>query len=278
LKNRDTLVSVIITTRNNEATLEACLKSIGEQTYDQIDLIVVDNNSTDKTKQIASRYTKSIYNKGPERSAQRNYGVSKSKGYYVLILDSDMELPPLVVSECVSSIRISCQAVIIPEMSFGEGFWAKCKALERSFYNGVDWIEAPRFFTKKIYQVADGYDEKIVGGEDWDLSNRVRKYTEVIHTSTPILHNEGRLTLKSIANKRLYYAKGFNDYYKKSKVASISPAKQVCSVYALFFSKPKKLLKQPAVGLGMLTMKTLEFGVLATNRYACVRNGKTYYG
>jgi len=42
-----------------------------------IEIIVVDNNSTDRTKEIAARYTEKVYNFGPERSAQRNFGVGQ---------------------------------------------------------------------------------------------------------------------------------------------------------------------------------------------------------
>jgi len=75
------LVSVIITTRNEEKNIENCLQSIWMQTYphDKIEIIVVDNNSTDRTKEIVARYTEKVYNFGPERSAQRNFGVGQAR-------------------------------------------------------------------------------------------------------------------------------------------------------------------------------------------------------
>ncbi|QQR52503.1 glycosyltransferase [bacterium] len=74
----NSFVSVIIPTRNSAATLDACLKSVAGQTYTPIEIIVVDRDSTDTTKAIAKRFTKHVYNHGPERSAQVNYGVTKS--------------------------------------------------------------------------------------------------------------------------------------------------------------------------------------------------------
>ena len=79
------LLSVIVPTKNSERFLERCLKSIKSQTYKNLEIIVVDNNSNDKTKEIAEKYTKLVFNKGPERSAQRNFGVLKSKGEFVLL-------------------------------------------------------------------------------------------------------------------------------------------------------------------------------------------------
>lgn len=256
------LVSVIVTTRNNATTIEACLKSIVEQTYSEIELIVVDNSSTDTTKAIATKFTKHVYDKGPERSAQRNFAVQKATGEYVLIIDSDMELVPDVVSACVTAMTPDNQAVIIPEMSFGIGFWAKCKALERSFYDGEDSIEAPRFFTKSLYMKVGGYDEKMVGGEDWDLAHRVRTVTKVARVTPRIRHNEGHPTLKSIVGKRGYYTQGFNEQYAKKNASTAGKVGEVLNVYRIYLLKPGKLFRNPIVGIGMLFMRTAEFGAI----------------
>src|SRR5690349_4718430 len=116
------LVSAIVTTYNNQTTLDACLHSICSQDYPLIELIVVDNSSTDDTKSIARRYTSQVFNQGPERSAQRNFAVQKAKGDFVFIIDSDMELTPHVISACVAKMQDQPElgGVIVPEESFGE--------------------------------------------------------------------------------------------------------------------------------------------------------------
>src|SRR3989338_4019461 len=98
----DTLVSVIVTTKNSAKTLETCLQSIKKQTYQKVETIVVDNHSTDITVLIAKQYTKNVYTVGHERSSQRNFGVKKSSGEYLLFLDSDMKLSSRVVEDCVT--------------------------------------------------------------------------------------------------------------------------------------------------------------------------------
>lgn len=62
MKNNIPLVSVIIPTYNSARTLETTLKSIKKQTYQNIEIIVVDNNSKDTTKKIAEKYADSVYN------------------------------------------------------------------------------------------------------------------------------------------------------------------------------------------------------------------------
>ena len=149
----NSLVSVIVPTYNSNKYLDECLNSIKNQTYKNTELIVIDNNSTDNTKEIARRYTDKVYNQGPERSAQRNFGVNQSNGEYVVIIDSDMVLADKVIESCVEKIQVgeNIKGIIIPEESFGEGFWAQCKKLEKSFYVGVKWMEAARFFEKKAF-------------------------------------------------------------------------------------------------------------------------------
>jgi len=57
------LVSIIITTKNEEKNIENCLKSIKLQTYSNIEIIVVDNNSSDQTKEISQKYTDKVLDK-----------------------------------------------------------------------------------------------------------------------------------------------------------------------------------------------------------------------
>lgn len=263
------LVSIIVTTRNNEPTIEACLQSIANQTYQHTELIVVDNRSSDATKTIARRFTSLVFDKGPERSAQRNFAIRKASGKYVLIIDSDMELGNKVVEACVAQVQTNPElgALIIPETSFGQGFWAACKQLERSFYVGVDGIEAARFFDKQLLLDAGGYNEAMTGGEDWELTDRIAARTTIGRISEYIRHNEGHVKLKTALRKRFYYNKGFMHYYNNSAAAK-NPLASVLRYYGLYFSRPHKLFRNPIHGLGMLFLKTCEFGTGALSMLA----------
>jgi glycosyltransferase involved in cell wall biosynthesis len=255
------IVSVIVPTKNSSSTLEDCLSSINEQTHAPTELIVVDNFSTDETPAIAKRFTKHFYSQGPERSAQRNFGVNKASGAYVAIIDSDMNLSDSVIAECVKLLENNKDAVgvVIPEESFGEGFWAQCKKLERSFYLGVPYIEAARFFKKDVYEKVGGYDIEMTSGEDWDLSQRIEQHGKLLRCSSFIYHNEGRISLLRTVQKKYYYAKHFSAYQHKGTSPKIAQQTNVLARYRLFFSNPRKLFANPAVGVGMLFMKTCEF-------------------
>lgn len=258
----DPLVSVIVPTKNSAVTLEACLKSIKEQTYYPIELIVVDNHSSDTTREIARQFTDKVFVKGTERSAQRNYGAASASGRYLLMVDSDMELDRKTVTACTYKVLgdPAVKGVIIPEESFGVGFWSQCKQLERSFYIGVPWIEAARFFDKVAYETVDGYDETLVSGEDWDLSKRIEEIGNIARIGEVIRHNEGHVSLWKTLKKKYYYAHHAKAYLVRNPQKSIlfsqvGPMQR----YKLFFSAPSKLFARPFLGVAMLVMKTAEF-------------------
>jgi glycosyltransferase involved in cell wall biosynthesis len=255
------LVSVIVTTRNEEKNIATCLKSITAQTYKNIEIIVVDNNSTDGTKQISISFTKLVFDKGPERSAQRNFGASKSHGEYLLFLDADMKLSKNVIEDCVSKIKTSkVGGIIIPEESYGIGFWARCKALERSYYVGVNGIEAARFYSKLVFNKNNGFDRKMISGEDWDLSSRVQRDQKVDRVESFIYHNEGELSLISTIQKKYYYATKISVYLNKKRdtIESENPI-NIFIRYKLFFTDYKKIFRDPILFSGMIFMKTCEF-------------------
>lgn len=259
--NDKPLVSIVIPTYNSEKTIAKCLESIKNQTYKEIELIVVDNFSKDKTAEIARKYTDGVFLKGPERSSQRNFGARKSKGAYFFFIDADMELNPKVVEECVKEIKKDgkIRGIIIPEVSVGEGFWAKCKALERSCYIGDEIMEAARFFEKEIFIEMNGYDERIAGGgEEYDLPQRIKDAGYgIARILYQIIHHEGRLGLFGTMKKKFYYAQTVNFYRKKHPDLF---AKQATIFRPAFFRKKERLFKYPILTLAMFFMKTCEFG------------------
>ena len=258
------LVSVLVHTRNSQRTIEAHLESIRNQSYKNVAIIFVDNNSVDDTTKIARKFTKNIYNFGPERSAQRNFAAKKASGTYFLVPDSDMILGKNVIAECVSLMlnNPNIKEIVIPEKSIGIGFWTKCKILERSFYLGVDWIEASRFFDRKTFEDMNGYDEENTGTEDFDLPQRIiKKYGKesMGRIRDFIVHDEGKISLVKQLRKKFYYSQKL-DKYKKNNLDYYELQINIIKRYLLFFSDPKKLFKDPLVGSGLFVMKTLEFG------------------
>lgn len=252
---KNALVSVIVPTRNSSKTLEICLESVKKQTYPNIEIIIVDNNSSDNSRQIAAKYG-FVYVKGPERSAQRNFGMEKSNGEYIVFLDSDIELTSRVIEECMSEVRRGSDAVIFREIAVGEGFWARCRELESRCVIGDDLIEAPRFCKASVLKELKGYDENITGWEDWDLALRLRQNGFKITRVNPLtLHHESKVSLTGRTRKKYYYGKTVKTYLKKhNKVTT----KQIPLFRSAYFRNWRVLARDPTHACGFFFMKMLE--------------------
>jgi len=172
----DPVVSIVIPTSNSEKTLPLCLQSIKDQTYLNVEVVVVDNCSMDDTAQIAKKFGTKVLLLASERSYARNLGAKEARGDFIFFVDSDMELTPTVIEECVATcINEDTDAVIIPEVSVGEGFLAECRKMEKETSVGDKFSEAPRFFRKEVFNSVGGYDENLVSGEDFDFGTRTGK-------------------------------------------------------------------------------------------------------
>jgi len=259
------LISLIITTKNEEKNIANCLESIKKQSYprEEMEIIVVDNNSTDKTKEIAFRYTEKVFDKGPERSAQRNFGVEKSNGGYFLYLDADMILDKDVVKDCVRKIQKNPDivALYISEIVMGEKYFSKVRRFERSFYDATV-IDCVRFVKKDIFQKVGGFDENLTGPEDWDLDKKIRKAGKVSLVKTPVYHNEAEFDLKKYLSKKGYYAEKFNAYIAKWGKNDPDVQKQFGVCYRFFGvflekGKWKKIIFHPLLALGMYFLRFL---------------------
>lgn len=256
------LVSIIVTTKNEEDVIKRLLDSVYEQSYRNIEIILVDNNSTDKTKQIAKEMKVKVLDKGSERSTQRNYGVKYSKGKYLMILDADMVLEKDVVEECVRFAQkdSSIGEVVIPEESKGDRFWERVKTYERSFYSlkGDDIIEASRFFTREAFDKVGGFDEAITGPEDWDFPEAVKKAGfKVGRIKSKIYHFERIQSLWILAKKKYYYALKSHIYLRKNSISVFNP-KTIYFLRPVFYRNWRVLFKHPLLTLGMLIMLTIE--------------------
>ena len=259
--NKKLLVSIIITTKNEERILKKLLKSVVGQTYPKQEIFVVDNYSTDDTPKIAKKFKINFLQYGPERSAQRNYGAKKSKGKYLLFLDSDMELTPNVVKNCVFlAEKEKFKGVVIPEESIANNFWGEVKAFERSFYNekGDPITDAARFFDREVFFKIGGYDESITGPEDWDLPDRVRgRGYKIGRSQEKIYHHEQKISPLLLFKKKFYYGKNAHKYLSKHAIPVFSP-KTIYFLRPLFYKNWVRLIKHPFLSLAMIYMLSIE--------------------
>ncbi len=263
-------LSVVIPTRNEAANIAACVRSFERFVKSgNVEVIVVDNASSDDTKSIAESLGAAVYDKGPERSAQRNFGWQKAHGEWVLILDADMIIPPDTVEE-ILSIE-SGDAYWVPEVRTGDGMRVKARNFERSFYDGT-CIDALRLFRRSVLEKTGGYDENLIAGpEDWELDIRVlatgAKCAVLKHN---LIHNEKHLTFKRMLEKKAYYTKSFAAYQAKWKGhpavrRQFSPFYRFVGVF-VENGKWRKVLRHPILFVVMMFERVAVGFVYLVNR------------
>lgn len=258
------LVSIITPTRNSAQFLENCLKSIKNQMYKHIEIIIIDGKSSDNTIPIAKKYNCKIYTFVPkvkkgafDASFKRNFGAKKAKGSYIYWLDADMELPKNLIEEAVSLCEKSTDAVILPEDSFGIGIWARAKNLERRCYWGDNTVECPRFFKREVWDSIGGLDESLgAGGDDLDIHQKVlEKGYHVGRTKSIVMHNEGNLKLSKLIKKHFMYGRDTIKYFYKRPKAGIVSYFPIRPAYVRNY---KLLLSRPLDTCVFIFMRTVE--------------------
>jgi len=267
LSKKIPLVSVIITTKNEERNIANCLESIKNQTYckEYIEIIVVDNHSTDKTVEIAKKYTDKVYTFGPERSAQRNYGMlKKAKGEYVMFVDADMVLTKGLVGEAAAKFSDSPKilGLYIPLRWKGNNWIIKAKGFEREFYDAT-CLDAVRIIQRETFNKIKGFDERLYAGEDWDLDKRVRQLGPVGSIQSQMWHYEDEnISLKNYIRKMQYYSKNMSIYVQKWGMTDPDVKQQLGFSYRflwVFLEQGKwgKLISHPLLALQMYFLKIL---------------------
>ncbi|KYH44353.1 glycosyltransferase [Branchiibius sp. NY16-3462-2] len=250
-------VSVVVPTRNNERTIAACLASVRAQDYPDVELIVVDNHSTDATPRIAQEYADRFEVAGPERSAQRNTGIGLATGPWIIWLDSDMILPPDAVSSAVATAEETGAAgVALPERTVGQGFWTACRALERECYLDQPGLHNPRLLRRDYLLNDGGFDLAMSGPEDADLRLRMRERGDRIALAPVIIdHDEGRLTLRDIWTKRFYYGLSIPALENEHDGAVTGQGRALLAAYV---DNRGRLLRRPVHAVGMVAMRGME--------------------
>ena len=140
-------ISVIIPVYNEEKVIGSCLESLAKQTYKDLEIIVIDDGSTDKSVAIIENSKLKIANllllkqKHVGPGAARNLGASKAKGDILVFVDADMEFEPDFVGKLIAPIVAGKSIGTFSKDEYllnKNNVWARCWNLER--FGQVDWM------------------------------------------------------------------------------------------------------------------------------------------
>lgn len=255
-KNNRTLVSVIIPAWNAEAWIVETLSSVIKQTWKPLEIIVIDDGSTDSTGTLIQGNFPSVRyirqeNKG--QAAARNRGVAESKGRFLAFLDSDDLWMPEKIEAQIELIqeRADISLVFCDYESFGNGSGQPgfergpvLKTLHLKALRENGWlIETTDLFspmlmdmycqipstwltTRVFFDNIGGFDEELrSGGEDWLLALKLAR--------------NGRLAFDS---RRLVMRREHNDSHSKCHNESIGMAEATSKLISSTHGLPDNLV------------------------------------
>ena len=218
-------VSIIIVNYNGKELLQKCLDSLLKVNYDNFEIILVDNNSTDGTVEFITKNYPSLIiikldsNKG--FAEPNNVAAKISKGKYLLFLNNDTVVTPNFISEMVKVMETDkkiavCQSLLLkPDGSVdSSGDFIDHLGVVYNSKTKIDEIRevssargASMLVRSDIFEKLDGFDQKFfVTFEDVDLCWRswILGY-RVLIIPTSIVYHEGGITIKKIKSEIAFH-------------------------------------------------------------------------
>ena len=169
---RQDLISVVVPIYNVELYIERCINSLLAQTYKKLEIILVDDGSTDSSPKFCDRYcemydnVKVVHKENGGLSSARNAGIEQMSGKYVLFIDSDDFIDQDMISRLYSVAQeqnadiVTCQFIKYyedrPEEYYSEkkemSIWTGEEALAQMFYpGGIGWSACNKLYRSELF-------------------------------------------------------------------------------------------------------------------------------
>ena len=217
----DKLISVVVPIYNVENKLERCLDSLKNQTYKNIEILLINDGSPDNSREICLKYTtldsrfKYFEKKNGGLSSARNYGILKANGEYIYFIDSDdyceNDLLENLISNMSSDVQISAcgyyieypkEKIVIEKKCIGIG-----KKLAKDFFldldsNGMFNVVWNKLYNLNIIKYHNlGFEETMVPGEDLLFNCEYLKFIDKGVVNSKFLYHYMRENDETLVNK-----------------------------------------------------------------------------
>ncbi len=163
------LISVIVPTFQHASALPICLEAIFAQTYPRLEIIVVDDGSTDNTQEVLQKYQdriKIIKQANQGANPARNRGLQEATGEFVIFCDADVIMKPQMLERMFQALLDH------PEASYAyASFWFGWKHFTGQPFDGERLRQTNFIHTSSLIRRQDfpGFDNAIKRLQDWDV-------------------------------------------------------------------------------------------------------------
>lgn len=192
------LVSIVIPTHNRKALLQEALESVRDQAFRPVEIVVVDDRSTDDTQsgvdsfrmdsENASLQVVTVVGSGQGSAAARSLGFEESSGDAVMFLDSDDVLTKEGLAELVAALEEDSQqdfvygSVQITDVSLVPGdemIGRKINAKLRDTIMQYDWHTMGALYRRRLVEEVGGWRDGINGSDDWVFQSRIKLHARM---------------------------------------------------------------------------------------------------
>ncbi len=175
------LISIVIPCYNQAQYLQETVESVIAQTYTNIEIIIVNDGSTDSTSetalglshQYADKNIRIVSQENKGLSEARNSGVSAALGDFIFILDSDDKLHKTMLSKCMRAIEEHDVDIVYGDYQrFGEENTVQRTGdkVELYFLQHANVTGATALYKRSVWEKTGGYKQSMAGGyEDWEF-------------------------------------------------------------------------------------------------------------
>jgi len=190
VKLQNSLISIIIPVYNEEEVIGDCLKSLLRQSYKPLEIIIVDDGSTDGTIKKILKFNVKVLkqlHKGP--GSARNLGSKKAKGEILVFVDADMTFDKNFIRDLVSPILAGKTIGTFSRNEMvknSENIWSICWNINRNVppermlpVNYPDKAPVFRAILKKEFDKVGGFDVTGEYTDDWSLSRKLNTKSTV---------------------------------------------------------------------------------------------------
>ena len=151
---KEELVTLLVPVYNTEKYIKRCLESIINQTYKHLEIILIDDGSTDSSSKICDDYAKKdsrievFHKENQGSSAEKNFGLSIAKGKYISFVDSDDYLEPTIIEKLVKKIESNQSDIAICNFfpnnttNLEETFTSRqalTYIMDKKYFRGYNW-------------------------------------------------------------------------------------------------------------------------------------------
>lgn len=194
-------ISVIIPSFNEEKYIINTFAGLKTQSFKNFETIVVDKNSSDRTREISRKYARVINYKKPGIGIARNVGARAAKGSILVFLDADTKPSKDLLKIYSKAFDGKVVAATGPILALEEGDFftnAGIKLFTGSFVKATIAVGSPTIMgmnfavSKKAFFDAGGFDPKMITYEDIDLTNRLKKLGRIKYFDKAVVYTSLR--------------------------------------------------------------------------------------